>query len=96
MALSGSQITGIGPIGFIIPSYAGFTAKAESAVIVPSIWSTVATNAATWYVQNPDETTWDSDSTFWDLNGNVYNTLWDNIDNTWAAASTNSTTWTEQ
>ena len=33
MALSGSQITGTGVLGFPWQAYAGFTAKAESAIV---------------------------------------------------------------
>ena len=47
-------------------------------------------------VKNPTEETWDTNTTFWDLNGNVYTTVWDSLDNTWADASNNTTTWAEQ
>lgn len=93
MALSGSQKTSIGVIGFPGLAYAGFTAKSFTSA---EIWAAASTNASTWYVQNPDETMWDTDATFWDLDGNVYKTLWDNIDNTWTDSSTNTVTWTEQ
>ena len=59
-------------------------------------WSEQTGTSTTYYVKNPTETTWDGGSTFWDLSGNVYQTLWDNIDDTWAAASTTSAIWTEQ
>lgn len=92
MALSGSQVTRIGVLGSPGIAYAGFTAKAFTSA---EIWSTATTNASTWFVQNPEETTWDAGATFWDLNGNVYITLWDNIDNTWADQASNATTWSD-
>lgn len=65
-------------------------------IAVAEIWSAATTNASSWYRENPTETTWDGGTTFWDLNGNVYDTLWDNIDNTWADQAGNSVTWTDQ
>lgn len=59
-------------------------------------WSEQAGTSATYYVTNPTETTWDGGATFWDLSGNVYTTLWDNIDDTWSTQAGNSVTWTEQ
>ena len=79
MSLSGSQITSAGGWGGHL-AYAGFTAKAMAG------WQDVVTNASAWYCQNPTETTWDTDATFWDLDGNVYVTLWDNQDDTWSDA----------
>ena len=61
-----------------------------------SLWSAASTSSSLWYAQNPAETTWDSGTTFWDLDGNVYQTLWDNIDETWADQTGNSVTWTDQ
>ena len=92
MALSGSQITRIGTLGSPGIAYAGFTAKSFT---LPEIWSAATTNSSTWYAQNPTETTWDGEATYWDLDGNVYQTLWDNIDDTWSAATTNLTTWSD-
>jgi hypothetical protein len=59
------------------------------------IWQEVTGNDAIWYCQNPEETTWDSNATFWDLDGNVYKSLWDNIDNTWSEEAGTTVTWTE-
>jgi len=63
---------------------------------IVEIWSDATTNASLWYVQNPTETTWDSDSTFWDLNGNTYVSVWDSIDNEWSDQTGNPVTWTDQ
>lgn len=60
-----------------------------------SIWSAATTNTSLWYAQNPTETTWDAGATYWDLDGNVYQTLWDNIDDTWADTTPTATTWTD-
>lgn len=59
----------------------------------PTTWSDTSANTAIYYHVNPTETTWDSESTFWDLQGNVYETLFDVIDDTWADVSANSATW---
>ena len=53
-------------------------------------WSDVTPNSSTWNVKNPTETVWDSGTTSWDLNGNVYSTFWDGIDNAWSTASNNA------
>lgn len=93
MSLSGSELTRIGVLGSPGIAYAGFLAKAETDV---SLWSTVTGNASIWQVVNPTETTWDTNTTFWDLNGNVYTTIWDDKDNTWGDVTTNPATWTDQ
>lgn len=62
-------------------------------VTVAEIWDDASTNSATWYVKNPTETIWDGDATFWDQNGNVLTTLWDNIDDTWTDEPGNPVTW---
>jgi hypothetical protein len=64
-------------------------------ITVAEIWADAATNASLWYTQNPIETTWDGGSTYWDLFGNTYNTLWDNIDDVWADETGNSVVWTD-
>jgi len=61
----------------------------------PEIWSDVPTNASIWTHQNPTETTWDNNTTFWDLNGNTYVTNWDSDDDTWSDETGNPTTWTD-
>ena len=61
---------------------------------VVEIWTDAPTNDATWFLVNPTESTWDTETTFWDLDGNSYITLWDNIDDEWVEQTGNAVTWT--
>lgn len=58
-------------------------------------WADVTPTTSEWTVTNPTATIWDGGATQWDLNGNVYTTLWDNIDNTWANQTGTSVIWTD-
>lgn len=74
--------------------FAGSNASAPQVSPCPvTPWSDATANAINWYHVNPTETTWDSDTTFWDLTGNVYETVFDVIDTTYADASTNVSTY---
>lgn len=83
MSLSGSQITGLGA-GGAIHAYAGFVAKIETD---SRLWSDATVNTSVWYAQNQTPTTWDSNATFWDLDGNVYRTVFDVNDTTYSDAT---------
>lgn len=58
-------------------------------------WADQTGTASIYYRVNPDETIWDGGSTFWDLNGNIYDTVWDDKDNSYSAATTNTATWSD-
>lgn len=90
------DISSFGPYTVTGTNIGGSDSSNAFSVVVAEIWSTAANNAALWYLQNPTETTWDLGATYWDLDGNVYDTLWDNIDDTWSTQTGNSVTWTEQ
>lgn len=92
MSLSGTQLTRIGVLGAPGLAYSGFTAKEET---IPGIWSDASTNSALWYTVNPTSTVWDAGATSWDLDGNVYNTVWDDKDTVYSDATTTSVTWSD-
>lgn len=89
------DISTFGPYIITATNVGGSADSNAFGITVAEIWSAATTNTSLWYAQNPTETTWDGGTTYWDLDGNVYQTLWDNIDDTWADTTPTATTWTD-